>query len=352
MLQLARQLSSLSRLGRRHPAGQQRSGGNRPARGRRIRLGREMPDVRMAVAVGMRVGGKDVGRHVLREIPFLLAHPDREIKADQVAGGVSLAGSDHQADGIAATHFDGTNRTDRRPLAPVVHATAEHLPRSTAPHLERPDGAVATAAFHALDRPVDPHRGRRRAPPADDHPLLGVGVHDHAVGFHAARNPHLLIRRVGQHLEESRSAPSIDALPVLHALDLPVEQRLELCLRPAHPQILEPPGQQRGIDGMLLRQRRDDGRRLCARGLGHGREAFGRGRGEPLTLRGKRADRMPHEPQRQVGPAGRHEPRIFPDDEVLVMAISGVGCRQLERDRIFAFGHGELHAELLPVHER
>ena len=102
----------------------------------------------------------------------------------------------------------------------------------------------------------------------------------------------------------------------------------------------------RGLEGVGSDRGLERGR------LGRGRKAFRRGRGQPLPLRGERGHHLPHEPQRQVGPTGSHEPRVFPDGKILSATVAGVAGREADRDRILSLRHRELHAEFLPVHQR
>ena len=243
-------------------------------------------------------------------------------------------------------------------MAGVARAAREHLSGGAPPDLQRPERAVAAADVHALDPARDLHRSRDRAPPADDHPLLRLGMHGHTVGLHRAGNAKLLARRVGNHLQRPCSAPAVDSLPSLDALDLLVEEFCKLWLRRTDAQIRKPPRQQLRIDGVLPRQVGDRGpegvgsdRWLNRSRLGPGREAFRRGRGQPLPLRGERGHHLLHEPQRQVGPPGSHEPRVFPDGKILSATVPGVAGREADRDRILSLRHRELHAEFLPVHE-
>ena len=154
----------------------------------------------MAVAVGMGIGGEDVGRHVLGQIPFPVAGADREIDGGEVAALVAVAGPDDNTHQVAAAQFDRIEGADRRRLAGVARATREHLSGAAPPDLQRPERAVAAADVHALNPARDLHRSRDRAPPADDHPLVHLGMHGHAMGLHRAGNPELLVRRVGNHL--------------------------------------------------------------------------------------------------------------------------------------------------------
>ena len=213
--------------------------------------------------------------------------------------------------------------------------------------------------MHPLDPALDLDGARDWAPPADNHPLRGLGMHGHAVGLHGAGNPELLIRRVGDHPQRAVTAPAADGLPALDALDLLVEECGKLRLRHTDSQIRKPSRQQLRIDAVPPRQvcnRGLDGvggdRRLKRCRLGHGCQAFRRGRGEPLPFRGERGRHLSHEPQRQVGPTGGHQPRVFPDDEIMITTVAGIAGAEADRDRILPFRHRERDANLLPIHQR
>ena len=65
-----------------------------------------MPDLLMAVAVGMGIGGEDVGRHVLGQIPFPVVGTDREIDGGEVAAMVAVTGPDDNTHHVATAQLD------------------------------------------------------------------------------------------------------------------------------------------------------------------------------------------------------------------------------------------------------
>ena len=95
--------------------------------------------------------------------------------------------------------------------------------------------------MHPLDPALDLDGCRDRAPPADDHPLLSLGMHGHTVRLHGARNPKLLIRRVGNHPQRPLAAPAVDGLPSLDAFELFVEKVCKRWRRGPDAQIRKPP---------------------------------------------------------------------------------------------------------------
>ena len=357
-------------LGRRPPAGQQRSGGDRPARAQCVGFRCKIPDGGVAAGVGMRIRGEDVRRHVLRQIPFPVAGADREVDSGEIATGVAVACSHEQTDGVAAPQRDLLERADRRPLAGCARAADEHLSGAAAPDLQRPDCAVAAPGMRGLDRSRYPRGAREPTPPADDQPLLRVGMHRHAVGLHRAGDPQLLVRRVGEDPQVPIASPTVDRLPSLDPFELRVEEFWKLRFRRADAQIREPRRQQPRLDGVLPRHVGDSclecvGCHLRSRGGGlrRGRKALRRSRGERVSLRRERGSHPSQEPQRQVGPPGSHQPRVLPDDEVVVVTIAGVSAAEADRHHILVFipvvnlvhvplRQLELDAKLLPVHQR
>ncbi len=87
-------------------------------------------------------------------------------------------------------------------------------------------------------------------------------------------------------------------------------------------------------------------------GLGHRREAFCRGRSHPPAVGVEPGHPRPHERERQIGPARGHEPRIPPDDDVVVAAVAGIAGREADRDGVLVLRHREFDPVFPPFVER
>ena len=183
-------------------------------------------------------------------------------------------------------------------------------------------------------------------------------MHGHAVRMDRARDAILLVRRVRDHPQFTLAAPAVDRLPALDPLHLLVEERGERRLGRPDAEIREPSREQTRIDGVFLRECGDRGVEAGGRHLGagpslvHGGKACGRSRSEPLSLRSEHADHWPHQRQWQIIPARGHEPRVLPNDDVVIAAVARITSREMDRDRVLVFRHRQLHAEFLPVDER
>src|SRR5262249_37585545 len=64
------------------------------------------------------------------------------------------------------------------------------------------------------------------------------------------------------------------------------------------------------------------------------------------------ADERANVTQGQIGPPGRHQSGVLPDDEIVFAAVSGIRRRKIERRVLLTVRRRQLDAKVLPRDER
>ena len=114
------------------------------------------------------ISGKDVRRHIFREIPRRFAIAKREIHGGKIAGVVAITRTDHQSDHIPLQHAHVLKRSHRDEIPPLAHAASKHFAGMATSHFQRPGDAIAAFRMCVSHVALNVQRTAHRTAPCDD----------------------------------------------------------------------------------------------------------------------------------------------------------------------------------------
>ena len=336
LLHFVGEATLLGRVGGRAPLGQHRAGGNHRVRAAAaVRLAVEMPDARVAQEVRVRVAGEDVRRDVAGKVPLLaVAGLDVQVHRCHVARVVAVARADDDGEQVARLHGEVLQRPDFYFLRTLRVASREALACVAAPEFHGPRDAVAALGVRVLHNHLDAHGGADRAAPTGRHAPLRRRVHRDAVRLHVAGDAHGLAARIRQHAQGICARPALDEVVVLRALGLHRHVRIHAHRPAADAEIIQPRDEQPRLDTVLRRELVNSGFIRQRAGFRSGGKALRRAGRDALALRLEGEHGVAHVAQAQVGPARGDEARVLPNGEVVLVAVTGVGREEVERDLV------------------
>ena len=273
-----------------------------------------------------------VPRHVVGEIPRLAALPhagERKLDRGQVATVIAVPSTNQQRDQIARLDgqvFNGFHLD----LGISLGCAGGQTPSDrAAPQFQRPSDAIAALGVCMGHLRFDVHRRRDRTSPADRGPQRLRRMDGHAVRLHVARDPHVLVGRIGDQQRRGVCPPAVDEFVPRCLADLAREMPVDLeRTAAADAEVIEPRSQRLSFDAVFLGKPWNVGLSL-GRGRFVGGVQIGRRAGKnAIPAHCQFASHFANVAQQQVRPAWLHQTRFFPNHEIVLCSITGVGDDQ------------------------
>ena len=167
----------------------------------------------------------------------------------------------------------------------------------------------------------------------------------HALRTEVAGDPDGLVRGIGDHGGGFGRAPALDEVVASRGVETPCQQVQSQRRRRTDAEVVQPGTQQFGGDSMPG----GDGAEVRigpGAGLGCGSEASRCGSEDGIATGIELLDERPDVAQGQPGAAGDDQMGFTPTDDVLCIAVTEIGCREVDHDLLGVRGRVEADPDI------